>query len=294
MRKLILFVAVATMIFACKNEKAEGGYKVVHHVKKGGKTPQPTDYAYCDIYQRIGTEVINSTKMQGEPTPVPMPELLKEGDKGKANPIVAGLRLMAVGDSITVFMPIDTVKNKPEKYKDAKMMEFDIVLRSIKTADEFKADREAKMKEMQEKAEKGKLRAVELTTQVGDIAKQFKAGKLAAQLKTTASGLKYMITEPGSGAKVESGNNVSVNYYGCLPDGKVFDNSFERGQLFDLQVGQGMVIPGWDEGLQLFNEGAKGYLFIPAALGYGDKGAGKSIPPKSDLIFYVEIEKVKK
>jgi len=110
----------------------------------------------------------------------------------------------------------------------------------------------------------------------------------------TSSGLQYCITEPGGGDKVEKGSQVSVQYYGTLMNGETFDDSFSRGmEPLALAVGEGQVIPGWDEGLTYFSAGSKGYLFIPAALAYGDKGTGP-IKPNSDLVFYIEVESVSK
>ena len=85
---------------------------------------------------------------------------------------------------------------------------------------------------------------------------------------------------------------VSVNYYGALTDGTVFDNSFERGAPLVFPVGVGQVISGWDEGLMLLNEGSKATFFIPANLGYGENATG-SIPANSELIFYVELDELK-
>lgn len=106
----------------------------------------------------------------------------------------------------------------------------------------------------------------------------------------TASGLQYKILVEGTGKSPAPTNTVVVHYRGKLIDGTVFDESYTRGEPATFQLNQ--VIKGWTEGLQLLKEGGKAELFIPAELGYGDRGAGQVIPPGAALIFEVELIKV--
>lgn len=106
---------------------------------------------------------------------------------------------------------------------------------------------------------------------------------------TTKSGLKYLVLSKGTGAPAELNKNVEVHYTGYLTDGKVFDSSVERGDPIEFILGTGQVIAGWDEGIALMNVGDKLRLIIPSNLAYGEKGAGKIIPPNSTLIFDVEL-----
>jgi peptidyl-prolyl cis-trans isomerase A (cyclophilin A) len=110
--------------------------------------------------------------------------------------------------------------------------------------------------------------------------------------QTTASGLKYIIENPGTGAEPKVGDIVSVHYTGMLLDGKKFDSSVDRGQPIQIPIGVGQVIKGWDEGILLLKEGGKGKLVIPPYLGYGKQGAGGVIPPNAWLVFDVELVKV--
>lgn len=128
---------------------------------------------------------------------------------------------------------------------------------------------------------------------------------LVLKAETTKSGLKYIIHQKGNGKKVEKGNKAKVNYSLYLKEtGKVIDTSIEAFakkngiynskrpyEPFELTVGAGQVIKGWDEGLQLFEEGTKATLIIPADLGYGSRGTN-GIPGNSTLIFYIEIVEV--
>jgi peptidylprolyl isomerase len=108
----------------------------------------------------------------------------------------------------------------------------------------------------------------------------------------TASGLYYVEEVAGSGKQATAGKKVKVHYTGYLLDGTKFDSSVDRGTPFEFTIGQGQVIPGWDEGVALMKEGGKAKLIIPSKLGYGPRGAGQSIPPNSSLVFDVELIEV--
>jgi len=111
--------------------------------------------------------------------------------------------------------------------------------------------------------------------------------------KKTASGLWYVVTQEGTGAKVEKGMSVSVHYKGMLANGTEFDNSYSRNEPIAFKIGVGQVIKGWDEGIMLMREGAKYILIIPSKLGYGANGAGGVIPPNSTLVFETELVSAK-
>jgi peptidylprolyl isomerase len=107
--------------------------------------------------------------------------------------------------------------------------------------------------------------------------------------ETTESGLQINVIDQGDGATPQAGELVSVHYTGWLTDGTKFDSSLDRGQPISFPLGQGGVIPGWDEGISLLNEGGKARLIIPPDLGYGASGAGGVIPPDATLVFDVEL-----
>lgn len=134
-----------------------------------------------------------------------------------------------------------------------------------------KAEREAAAKKTQEEALK----------------------KLTDGFDRTESGLFYKIETQGSGKKAEKGKTVSVHYTGMFADGRIFDSSHSRNQPIEFPLGMGHVIPGWDEGIALLNEGGKAKLVIPSHLAYGSAGAGGVIPPNATLLFDVELVKVK-
>ncbi len=110
---------------------------------------------------------------------------------------------------------------------------------------------------------------------------------------TTPSGLQFEDTVVGSGAEAQKGNHVSVHYTGWLYEngqaGQKFDSSKDRNEPFEFPLGGGMVIKGWDEGVQGMKIGGTRRLVIPANLGYGAYGAGGVIPPNATLLFEVEL-----
>ena len=105
----------------------------------------------------------------------------------------------------------------------------------------------------------------------------------------TESGLYYEITKKGTGVNVSARDNVTVHYTAMFLDGEVFDSSLSRNKPLSFDLGRGMVIRGWDEGITYFNKGAEGKLYIPSLLGYGAAGAGGVIPPNAVLIFEIQV-----
>jgi FKBP-type peptidyl-prolyl cis-trans isomerase len=119
-------------------------------------------------------------------------------------------------------------------------------------------------------------------------AETFLAGNAGQEgVVTLPSGLQYKVLAEGEGATPGATDSVTVHYRGTLVDGTEFDSSYSRNRPATFAVNR--VIAGWTEALQLMQEGDKWQLFIPPALAYGERGAGKRIPPNSALIFEVEL-----
>jgi peptidylprolyl isomerase len=135
---------------------------------------------------------------------------------------------------------------------------------------------------------------VALTAVFGDLAVADEKKGGDEKFVTTKSGLKYVDQKVGDGAEAKAGSKVKVHYTGTLENGKKFDSSLDRGEPFGLTLGAGMVIKGWDEGLQGMKVGGKRKLVIPPELGYGERGTpGGPIPGTATLIFVVEMLEVK-
>jgi len=124
-------------------------------------------------------------------------------------------------------------------------------------------------------------------------AQEQKMAEIVGNAKKTDSGLYCEVTTEGTGRKPKQGELVSVHYKGMLLNGSVFDSSYNRNEPIEFAVGVGQVIPGWDEGIMLLNQGSKARLIIPSDLAYGAQGAGGVIPPHATLIFEVELVKIR-
>jgi FKBP-type peptidyl-prolyl cis-trans isomerase FkpA len=124
-------------------------------------------------------------------------------------------------------------------------------------------------------------------------------GDAAAPSQGTAAGggqptapvteLKIEELKVGTGDAATPGKVVKVHYTGWLTDGKKFDSSLDRGEPFSFPLGEGRVIPGWEQGVNGMKVGGKRKLTIPPQLGYGEAGAGGVIPPNATLVFEVEL-----
>jgi FKBP-type peptidyl-prolyl cis-trans isomerase len=126
-------------------------------------------------------------------------------------------------------------------------------------------------------------------TEAGRMSEMAGPPPVSGDTITTASGLKYILTQSGSGPTPERGRQVQVHYTGWLTDGRKFDSSVDRGQPFSFPLGQGQVIRGWDEGVAGMQVGEKRRLIIPPELGYGPGGFPGAVPPNATLIFDVEL-----
>jgi glutamyl-Q tRNA(Asp) synthetase len=144
----------------------------------------------------------------------------------------------------------------------------------------------------------GRLRAVGgmIPSPATPAASSDHLNKSESSMTTTPSGLQYEDTKIGDGPVAKSGQSVTVHYTGWLSDpsaptgrGQKFDSSKDRGQPFVFGLDQGMVIKGWDEGVQGMAAGGTRVLTIPAELGYGARGAGGVIPPNATLVFEVDL-----
>lgn len=165
----------------------------------------------------------------------------------------------------------------------------DAVVAALKDASEgknqmTKEDMQAAMMKLQELAMKKQNEQAEANKKAG--AEFLEKNKTQAGVKTTASGLQYIVEKEGDGKTPTANDTVKCHYRGTLTNGEQFDSSYDRGQPAEFPVSG--VIPGWTEALQLMKVGGKVKLFVPPELAYGPSGR-PGIPPNSVLIFEVEL-----
>ncbi|MCW3122414.1 MAG: hypothetical protein JWQ38_1906 [Flavipsychrobacter sp.] len=259
-------------------------YKIIQH-GTGTKKPMATDHIEMFIHVHVpvpggDSTIFDSRKMFSATKPV---SFAITPPKFKGDPI-EGFMMMVAGDSAVFTLPIDSMKKAGNQLlpwmTDDMKIEYDVVMVSVKTDAEEKKDNE-------ERAAK--------QISIDDKILQEYFTKHGIKPLKTASGLYYTLANPGTGDKVKFGQKVSVNYTGKFMDGKPFDSNtdsnFHHLQSFDVEVGKGRVIKGWDEGLMLLKKGAKATFYIPSNLAYGAQERNP-IPANSILVFDVEITDV--
>ena len=287
----VIVLGAALSLSACDSKptfkKYEGLEYAIIKDEKGDRHPAVGDFIEFHLVLKIDDSLITNTRKdnQGKPVQTPYQETIK-GD------FWSGLKLMTPGDSAVFIVSIDSlfaeVKKKqpqaemPPFLKGKKTMKYEVVLVSVKTQAEMQ-------KEMDEK------NAAQTGTDDKLITDYLAKNNITAQ--KTASGLYYTIMTEGTGDVIKSGQEAQVKYIGTTLDGKVFDANMgpdaKRNEPLPVKVGQGQVIRGWDEGLQLLKKGSKAKFFIPSPLAYGANSPSPDIPANAVLVFEVDIVDVK-
>jgi FKBP-type peptidyl-prolyl cis-trans isomerase FkpA len=302
MRKNLMIIAVAALgLASCKGgfKQAEGGLLYNIRTDKSGPTIKAGDFVSLNLVLKTeGDSVLGSTYELGRPAPQIMEKSPRKGD------VTSSFLFLSEGDSATVKLAIDSMfkKGAPRppgikgKYLVYEIKVEKVIPRGTTTDAVFNAH------------------ITDYFKVQGDLIKKQEPVKIKKYVEdkklkttTTASGLQYEITKPGSGPNAQNGDTVLINYAGRLLNGKLFDTSIkeiaqkESKQAVDPRrtyepiklvvgaVGPGSVIKGWNEGLLLLNKGAKATLVIPSELGWGEQGAPPMIGAFSPVTFDVEM-----
>jgi FKBP-type peptidyl-prolyl cis-trans isomerase len=275
MRQLLAIGAMVWLLAACNStETTENGIEYqIHKTEEGARMVAKGDILTLNMLvnvERTDSLLFNSYA-ENKPFEIPADE-----------PTLGGIfSLLKKGDSATFFVNADTLYTKsfrqplPSGITGADRIKFQVSITDIYTQEEVR--------------NKIEMRNQDFRINDSIAYEQFIGSN--ADMKLTASGLRYNVIKASSGKKVSSGNKVTVKYKGTLLDGRVFDQTKEGQPDFVFNVGQRMVIPGWDEGLQLMKEGETFRFLIPWNLAYGEFGSGP-IPPYASLLFDVELVKV--
>ncbi len=294
------------LFFSCNNSKYPGYdktkdglyYKLFSHDEKGKKAVEGDVLMLDMIYKNDKDSILFNSHTQGRKVPVP---LTKPTFKGG---LEEGFAMLVKGDSASFIVSADSLFEKtfgmqelPKGIAKGSMLTFFVKVDEIKTKEEIEKMRQEKMEQQERES------ALRQSEEKENISKYLTEKKITTA--PTASGLIYIEKTKGKGVKAEKGKKVKMNYVGRLLDGTLFDtnnekvaqennvhNSGRKYEPFEFTVGNGEVIPGWDEALLLMNEGGKATFIIPSNLAYGDMEQGP-IKPYSTLVFDVELLEVK-
>lgn len=304
MKKSLLIAGLAVAAFAssCQQfKKGDGGLQ--YNIVKDAGNEKAVGGDLLSVGIRIITDRADSVFSDSYEIGLPQiiniaPDSIPGVYPGDYNSM---FKMLGEGDSAVFRLDVDTMAAKTMQPKVPfadRYVTFEIkVNKHFKKGELTDSAFQAQIEEYYQ-GEISKLQGAE----TGKIEAYVKNNKLEAT--TTASGLRYVITEEGSGEKPVAGDTIRVNYTGSLTSGKIFDSSIEsvaksQAGLYNAMrpyepikfpVGQGQVIRGWDEGLMLLSKGSKAKFIIPSELAYGERGSGDAtIPPYSPLVFEVEV-----
>ncbi|MEN0047052.1 MAG: FKBP-type peptidyl-prolyl cis-trans isomerase [Bacteroidota bacterium] len=273
-------------------EVTPNGYPVVFHTNKEGNPPKVGEYINFRMYIRNDEGIVFSTqknKLANETYKTAPYTVVKD-----PSPQMDAFGMMSPGDSLTLYYQIDTMASKPKGFEKSDMVYYDLVMLDVLTAAEYNGIQREKLNA--EAAEKRAIteREPEVRDLLNKTLQQYKNDELGIKLREANNGLRYMILEQGNGTKIESANDVRHHFYCITEDGEPFGGSFATGETYSVIVGSRKVIAGWESGLRLFEEGSKGILIVPSALAYGEQGLPGKVPPNTDLMFYIDVAKVRK
>jgi FKBP-type peptidyl-prolyl cis-trans isomerase len=302
---IIAILFTSLIIAACSGSKeTPSGYKF-NVVRKGdGVKIDSGKFVVMNLLFMDGKDSVwNDSKKNGFPAVIQMQGTVPKGDA-----VLEVIKMMSKGDSVVFKVPAKKLFENtfrqplPFSVDSASSFTFQIGLSSVLNQEEMnKLQTELVAKQNEKMLQDQKAQLGKDITAIDDF---LKAKNVTAQ--TTTSGLRYIITKPGTGENAKAGQQVKIDYLGYLLNGKFFDTSIEseakKNNLYtqgrpysplELTVGAQQVIPGWEEAIQLMNKGSKMTVYIPSTLAYGNQRRGDVIAENSVLVFDMELIDVK-
>ncbi|UXP33917.1 FKBP-type peptidyl-prolyl cis-trans isomerase [Reichenbachiella agarivorans] len=290
---LLSLVVLTTLFCSCEDTVTTKSGTVVSYQKRGNEAFKDSSVLLINMkyVTEAGADLFNSDERGG---PITLPYYASQWDTARV--FYEVLSTCKVGDSISFKINATELYLKtfgtpvPDSIGAESNIQFYVGVQDQMTFDEFQDYRVARMEKEQAKMMEEEK---ERTTEQGVEIDAFLSENGIEEVVVTESGLRYVVTQEGDGPKPTTGDVVIVHYNGTLMDSTKFDSSYDRNQPFEFPLGQGRVIPGWDEGIALLNVGSKATLFVPSALAYGPRGAGGIIKPNAILKFEVELIGIK-
>jgi len=302
---IIALLFVSLFVAACSGSKeTPSGYKF-NVVRKGdGVKIDSGKFIVMNLRFMDGKDSVwNDSKKNGFPAVIQMQGTVPKGDA-----VLEVIKMMSKGDSVVFKVPAKKLFENtfrqplPFSVDSASSFTFQIGLSAVLNQEEMnKLQTELVAKQNEKMLQDQKVQLEKDITAIDDL---LKAKNVTAQ--TTTSGLRYIITKPGTGENAKAGQQVKIDYLGYLLNGKFFDTSIEseakKNNLYtqgrpysplELTVGAQQVIPGWEEAIQLMNKGSKMTVYIPSTLAYGNQRRGDVIAENSVLVFDMELIDVK-
>lgn len=299
-KSFLLSVCVAGLLMACSNTKETPSGIKFNVVKSGGA--EVAENGQIIIMSFLYKDDKDSVWTDSRKNPYPM---MFQKDSTKTNdPVLEVINMLGKGDSVTFKIGAKELFAKigqsiPMGLDSTATLTFQIGVTDVVTEERAREMQNEFMAKQNEEALK--LQNEQLAKDTLAIELFLKEKAIVAQ--KTVSGLRYIITKPGTGANAQQGEMVKVNYVGKLLDGTFFDSSIEsvakanngfneqRRPYEPLQLTLGMqqVIPGWEEAISLMNKGSKMTVYIPSTLAYGSRRRSEVIAENSILVFEMEL-----
>jgi len=287
LKRIIPFALLGSFLIASAScNKGGGGFKTTKdgvEYKIVRDEPGTQKAALGDIIEytmivKVGDSVLADYRVSNGGKPMMSMLQKMPGSNPKSDPTDV-ITMLTVGDSVIIRAEIDSMTRQRFTFaKPTDKFEYQFKLVSAKTRTQF---------EQEEKNKAGEQAKIDDQL----LTEYFAKNNIKAE--KTASGLYYVISTPGSGANPTPGQTVKVNYTGRTLDGNVFDSNmdpkFQHVEPLEFPIGQGRVIPGWDEGIALLKKGGKGVLYVPSGLAYGAHSPNPNIPDNAILMFDVEL-----